>query len=1157
MQARRRELLEVRLFGHAEVTLGGAPFALATPRKSLQVLAYLLLHRSAPVARDYLAFLLYPDDEESAARAKLRATLSELPKILPQPASAYVTIDTDKVAWNRDAELWLDVDAFVEAAADQNRLDEAIELYRGDLVPEIYDEWLDAIRERHRNTYLRCLSERVSRARRAADLGLAIETARKVLVVDPWREDMVRRIIAMRYESGDRAGALSEYGAFAKRLREEMSAEPMPETASVVERITRGEALPAESEGLPRTQVARPAILPFVGRLSVVDVLLQTWDGVARGRGAGAFVAGESGIGKSRLALELAHAVEERGGNALIGITGSPEAVPYECIADALRSALPLLAALKPSVALACVAALVPEIRSRVVLPQPPRLDADAERIRLFESLFRCIAELARMRPLLVVLEDLHWSQTATLDVVAFLLRRAVESRVMIVVTYRDEDTPRLHPLRHVRNDVRAASGAQTLSLGGLTISDVEQLRAACPEISDRPTEALMSASHGNPLFLAQLVVDAREGAHISTMPTLKDVVTRRIDRLSDRARTAAEIAACMGERFSRDAVREVSAWDDTELNDALDELLDRRIVREAPGRGMFEYAFTHHAVLEAIASNMPEGRAVGRRRRLGRVLEELYPERATEMAASIGRLYDLGGDGANAARCYLAAARHAIAVGALEEARGLCDRGLDLVTDQRVRVDLLRECVSVESRRGNRERWDEALTALERAGAELEDPANHRSSVLLRIEFAHTFHDRDAHRQAVEALRACTPGDDVRAMGELHLAEAQLAFACDRLAESSALAEKALECSRAADDEVGAARAMCSLAEVEVHRARFSYAAALFERAGASAARTNDWKLEQMSWNSEWMLAYKSRDVKRCVAVAELALRRAVELGDRPQEAHARSRLGISLAAIGQRYVDARAHFAAAIDILTSNGDDVATAGPLLNLAVLESRLGFFDRAVEFNERATKQFRSDGNVRGEVTGLENSILLGALAGRIDGAREAAGKALDLARDLGMTLTEASVQENLAFAEAKAGNLSQAARLAEATLELRAQYESEVWSTKTLADVAIWQAILGNMSAARESVGRLLADHDAIVYGTEWPQYCYWAAAQVLHADGQAREARAALERARSFISTTAAELEPEDREQFLAIPWHADIAGAAERDAWPAPPTF
>jgi DNA-binding SARP family transcriptional activator/tetratricopeptide (TPR) repeat protein len=1153
-QAGLREPLAVRLFGHADLAVGGRPFALATPRKSLEVIAYLLLHRAAPVSRDYLAFTLFPDDEEGTALSKLRRTLSDLLRVLPQPASSYITIDTEKIAWNRDGELWLDVDAFVEAAKGSH-LDEAIDLYRGDLLPEIYDEWLDAIRERHRNTYLRCLSERVSLARREADLGLAIETARKILAVDPWREDVVRRIVAMRYESGDRAGALSEYLAFAERLRTEMAADPMAETLAVVEVIARGEALPDERVEVP-SAAGRPPVLPFVGRRAVMDAALRAWDAVARGRGCGLFLAGESGIGKTRVARELAHAVEDRGGIALVGTTGSPEAVPYESIADALRAALPLLAALKPDTSLACVAALVPELRSRVALTDPPALGAEAERIRLFESLHRCLAALAATRPVLLVLEDLHWAQPATLDLVRYLLRRSVEARVLILVTHRDEDTPRVHPLRQLRNEARATSGVAVLALAGLTTPEVEQLRAACQEISDRSAEGLLAASHGNPLFLAQLVSDAREGAQTPAPTTLAAVVDGRIARLSDRARTAAEIAACLGERFSREAVREVTAWDDNDVSDALDELLDRRIVREVAGRGVFEYAFAHRAVLEAIAAAMPPERAVARRRRLGRVLEELYPGRADELAGSIARLYDLGGDAPNAARCYLTATRYALALNALEDASSLCERGLDLGEGGIVRAGLLGERVKIESRRGMRLTWEAALDALDVADAALGDPAFHRDVVQLRIEWAQNFGDRVVLERAVEALQATVPGGDPRATAQLELARARLGFVRDRFADSYAAAQAALVASRSAGDDLLAAHALCALAEVEAYRGHLSEAASLFEQAGSIATRANDAALAQVTLRSEWVLAYQRRDASRAVSLAERALQLAIDLGDRPQEADAHGRLGVALTYAGERYAAAREHFAAAIDIVTSNGDPRSSASALLNRAVLESRLGYFDRAVALNAEATDLFRSGDNLRAEATGLENAVLLLALAGDNVGARDAAERAISLARRLELVLIEVSAQENLAFVEAREGRLERAVALAEKAIADRARHGSDVWSSKTLADVALWYALLGEMDEAREAVRRLLADDDAVATGTEWPQYCYWAAAQVLRLDGKPDEARAALDRARAIIAATADRLEADDRLQFLSIPWHTDIA-AAERGEWPDPPRF
>jgi predicted ATPase/DNA-binding SARP family transcriptional activator len=1153
--AKKRGHLDIHLFGHLEVALDGEPFRFATPRKALQVLAYILLHRQAPVSREYLAFLLYPDDEEGAAKAKLRATLGDLGKILPQPADRYVSVDVEKIGWNSDADLWLDVEEFAAASNDRARLGEAIELYRGDLLPEVYDEWLDVIRERHRNAYLRCLTERVSEARRNANLALAIETARRVLAVDPWREDMVRRIVAMRYESGDRAGALSEYAAFAKRLRAEIGADPMAETTAVAERIARGEALAERDGGEERPAISGSAVLPFVGRRDEMERLLETWSRVAGGRGACAFVGGEPGIGKSRLVLEFARAVEDRGGRVLIGATSSPEAVPYESVVDALRSALALVASLRPSIALASVAALLPEIDARVALPNLPRLDAASESIRLFDSLFRCLAELAAPRPLLLVLEDLHWAQPASLELLQFLLRRISGVPVMIVITYRDEESARLQALHRLRREARAAAGAQSIWLSRLSLSDVEELRVALPDMRDRPAEALVAASQGNPLFLTQLVVEVREDQHAVAPASLQAVVSRRIERLSEHARTAAEIAGCVGDRFSRDAVREVSAWDDGALTEALDELLDRRIVREAGGRGFLEYAFTHQLVHEAIVQAVPHDHAAIRRRRVARVLERLYPERVSELSASLAAHYDFAGDVVNAARCYLEAVRRSISIGALQEARILCDRGLALDTQARVRCDLLLESVTIESRAGDRKSHNAALTELERVDAQLDDPALHRATLLHRMEFAASLGDRAMHEQAAAALLACMPDEDALSRAALHLAEAKLAFSLGHLAESYASSEAALACSRGAQDEAGTTRALCSLAQVEAHRGHLSVAEALFDEAAEAATRAADPVLELLAHSSGWTVAYQRRDIERCRLLSERCLELAVKLGDRPAEAQAHGRLAVTLAVAGSDYAQARDHFGTASSIHRECGNLAGSAGQILNRALLEMKLGFFERASAATEKATELFERAGDERGRVGCLNNVVFLRAFTGDVGAARRAAELGLQIARDHGFGLFEASIVENLAFAEASAGNYARAIELAEPSFELRSRSESEVWSSMTIAGLAIWHAALGDLPAARDAVRRLLADEDAIKRSTDWPSYCYWAAAQVSQLEGDRAEAARMLERARRLMLATANELDPDDREQFLAIPWHPDVARAFETGTWPNPP--
>lgn len=318
----------MRLLGQVEIEVDGRPFELATPRKSLQVLSYLLLHRAGPVPRDHLAFLLWPDEEESVARARLRSTINDLQRVLPQPHDDFIGTNADTIWWNSAVDLWFDVDAFLAASKDPSRLDEAVTHYRGELLSGLYDEWLYGVRDNLQNIYLADLTTLIAQKRRRGDLAAALGCARAILAIDPWREDIVRRVMSLRYDAADAAGALHEYREFCTRLRDEMDVAPMVETSALAERIAAGGEV-NENEPIAPEPRRRAAMhrFPFVGRAREMARLEELWSRTKQRAGGVAFVSGEPGIGKSRLVDEFMHIVEEGGGRALFGGTGSPEGV--------------------------------------------------------------------------------------------------------------------------------------------------------------------------------------------------------------------------------------------------------------------------------------------------------------------------------------------------------------------------------------------------------------------------------------------------------------------------------------------------------------------------------------------------------------------------------------------------------------------------------------------------------------------------------------------------------------------------------------------------------------------------------------------------------------------------------------------------------------
>ncbi len=347
------------------------------------------------------------------------------------------------------------------------------------------------------------------------------------------------------------------------------------------------------------------------------------------------FVGGEPGIGKSRLVREFVHAVEEGGGRALYGATGSPEAFPYQSLVEALRAQLPLVAALEIGPTwFAALTSLLPELAQRVgPLPELPTLGADEQRMRLFEALTRAIVELARPRPLLVVLEDLHWASQATFDALTFLARRASGSRILFLVTFRDDEVLARHPLRRMQREAELEGSASSISVlrldPDIVARMIEDTGTHFEGSLDDFAATMHERSSGNPLFLTQLL--AAPSAAGDVPPTIASLVQMRVAALAETTQAVAEIAALAGQRFSAEVVRDVGGYSDAAVSTALDELLDRRIVQETTGRGVLPYAFGHQLVQQAIAQLAEPSRLRERSRRMARALQQIYPERARE----------------------------------------------------------------------------------------------------------------------------------------------------------------------------------------------------------------------------------------------------------------------------------------------------------------------------------------------------------------------------------------------------------------------------------------------------------------------------------------------------------------------------------------------
>jgi predicted ATPase/DNA-binding SARP family transcriptional activator len=351
-----RHALAIRFFRQLQVSLDETQLKFAAPKRAAALLAYLILHRG-PVARDKVAFALWPDETEQVARANLRRHVHLLQSALSPVGTAWIRSDRRSVEWNREVEVWVDVEEFERLGQVSSTMESALNLYRGDLLPELEDEWLIPFRERFRERQLSVLIEFAAFKRDRGDVKKAISLLREALRLDPWREDAIRELIELRHLDGDRAGALQAYADFARRLETELDVAPTPETVAVYEAVLHA----SERRHLEaaRTQLFVPEVpaTTLYGReTEIADIQHLLQDRVL------ITLAGPGGVGKTRLALECASRYEF-GGDAVrfvdLAAVGDPALV-------VTRIAIDLGLREQPGIAL--VDSICAELRARETL---------------------------------------------------------------------------------------------------------------------------------------------------------------------------------------------------------------------------------------------------------------------------------------------------------------------------------------------------------------------------------------------------------------------------------------------------------------------------------------------------------------------------------------------------------------------------------------------------------------------------------------------------------------------------------------------------------------------------------------------------------------------------------------------------------------------
>lgn len=1162
--------LRIQLFGHAGASIGDVPVRFAKRATTLSLLAYLILKDGAPVARSTLAFTLFADEPEENALAELRRYLYLASKSLPAAEAPWITADAETVRWSGgDGHCRVDVVEFSRLARNPAGYAEAVALYAGDLLEDVYDDWVIERRESFRSQYLDMLAQLVAACRRTREHSQAIAYAQRLLAADPWREDVLRGLMAVRYAIGDSAGALAEYARFAARLHDEMRESPMPETTAVRDAIRANAPLPGEvteRREPPARRADRP-YLAFSGRAAELERLHALWRRAARGHGMAVLIGGEGGIGKTRLCGELAHLVESEGGRVFAGGTSAAESIPYQSLVEALRSALALLApadVLTPA-RTALLARVLPELRDaeRDSAAKPSHDDA-GENARLLEAIADAVVALARPRPLLLVLEDLHWAGSATLEAFARVARRAENAPLLVLTTYRDEEVGPAHALRALTRELRAEQRLSTVELGRLERSDVESIVSAFDMLSQRDgdvADRLYRHTEGNPLFLSETIAELVERRHVEPTPAdgvaagIARIIQSRTAELGEEARAVAEVAAVAGYGCNAELVQEVTALAPGVLSAAFNELLDRRILRDAATRYDGDYVFTHHLIAAAVYAGIDPATRKRRHARIAHVLERTSAGRAA-VAGDLARHYDAAELPQQAARWYAEAARESASVFALDEAIGFASRALELETDPVERIELLRRRETWRGRRGNRDGQRADIDAL----ATLVDSANHRERFDLlrrRMLLARSLGESDAELALIDEMAvAAERSDDARLRAETLLQRASFAVSLSRHAEAREPAAAALAHFERLGEGPNQVACLSLLVDIAANvgddAATRTYLETLRERASTQADRA----IAAQALRVAAQAALLAQKYSECRELTREVLPLTQRLGDVDAEALAHVRIAVTSAWL-EEFDEAERGFDRAVEILETTGNKRALAIALTNRVLMEMRLGRFAEAQRLIDRSNRLCETVRERRTIVVNANNLSFIRFQLGDTGGALHWARVAYEGAREIAFPVFEAAALSNLGNAERGAGRLVTAIDHMEAGMALRRIHQAPDDYADDLADLCATYAQAGRARDALRCAREIETLARNPLGGAFWPHFVLYCASKGFATAGDRAKAREFSKRALSELERFAAALtDPAKRASFLAIPANLEIARLRHARALRSPPT-
>ncbi len=920
-----------QLFGNFQLICNGEPLFGLNQVRWQSLLAYLALHKNTPQMRKHLAAVFWPQANAQVACASLDQLYQDLIHELPA-ARQWLLLTSESWQWQPGVQVELDVAAFEQALAQvehvaeptqrQHGLQEAADLYVGDMLPACSDPWLLEPRERLRGQWLECLRQLIAVLEVQGDYLAAVVYARRLWQHDPLADAEVQRLVHLHVLHGERAGAL---------------------------------------------QVVRRRI-----------------EAAVRGRGGLVLIEGTAGIGKTSLALACQQYADTLGAVFAVSHCHERGVVPPFQPWQELLTGLEL--------------AVSQELR---LLPQP---FGHAALVQSAHQLVRAVTTWLRAaaadRPLVLLLDDLHFVDTDSLDLLNYVTRQLIDAPFLVIATYRVEEIQRDRPLYELLPNLHRDRPVDVIRLAPLNVADtarlVEGYYGAC---SPHLASYLHERSDGQPLFLIELLNDLVEqkllvqdalgrwfppDRPVPIPPLLQQVILGRVARLGDQVEAFLAVAAVAGERWDLAVVEGALAWPEETLLTVLDQVLAAHLVGVLDEHREL-YRFTHGLIREVLYH-----RQVGRRRkhlhaRIAELLEAhtppdtgLTPMARDEHIAQLAYHF-------YTAEQWEKALQYNRAAGDAAGTRCAAHSALQFYT----------QALDAAHRVSTGAGADVLLALYERLG-EVHTMLNHKEQA--EVAFIHML---DAARSIGERQ------SESRALCQLSILQGWL----NRLSEARSTGTTALRIAEQAGDAHVLALAHFNLGHLDVIAGELVHASQHLEQAEQLAHTANSQSVLARSLQNQVYVATFAGRYAEAVQLAAAAVTAAETSRDAMAVSGTYRALGQAQVELGH-YTEARRALQAGMDSAEESGESHYLAKLLNTIGFLYNELGDGAAALQWDKQALAACRRpyiDRNWEAESYTLLNLASDELLTGRIQAAtgyRNEVEAILDRAADVPLPFSE-------------------------------------------------------------------------------------------------------------------------------------------------------